>query len=482
MFIQNLFRLTNAGLAKDDYVDQKTLERRIKKFRFHLARSLTRLPEFSSKRKIQKQRATFFRRLHAEYKTAQELLIATYLEVEQDIANLDDRTEVQKRRYWKAILGLCFNTFVWIVEGWDRDRVKRVFKGPKHGSTISRNVSSVLKVIRQLNKRWNDFAIALDFSSFECITDVVRVHIHPKLKSIENHYIEVKEGGVNNEMIDTILSRSSTRYFSFFDKYGQRGIKQMERYFRQAKVADDSLEIMRAEQGGIFDTPEGKLFVQLTSIPRMYYMKGVRNLLRHLKTNSFGSFVVDGCLWVGAARIGEPKHLEVADFLVRHSIHHFFNRECAMCANAERWEKKLADIKVFDGLRMFGYVPFEGFISRQISDRHMLDILFKRIRFFYHLDGDRFIDLCHAVGLEAGYSSEKEFNRMKSSGDRDTVGFDHRLLWIRKKDDAVTSFVSMGMLHDMCLNWVHPYWWVRQTLGHALISPDNKLLIPTNSR
>ena len=202
-------------------------------------------------------------------------------------------------------------------------------------------------------------------------------------------------------------------------------------------------------------------------------MEGAKNLLKHLKTNAFGSFIVDGCLWVGAARIGEPKHLEVADFFVRHSIHHVFNKECAMCANREGWQQDFINLKVFDGLRMFGSVPFEGLVNRPISDRDMMDILFGRIRFFYHLDGKCFIDLCHAVGLEAGYSSKKEFNRLRSSGNRHTIGFGRRLLWIRKKGDDATFYVSMGMLHDMCLNWIHPYWWVRQHQNHAPLSPAN---------
>lgn len=448
-------------------MDQKTIERQIKKFRFHLERSLIRLPEFSSKRRIQENRTAFLRRLHAEYKTAQELLIAVYLEIEQDIANAGDHPEVQKKKHWKTVLELCFNTLVWIAERWERDSVKRVFKGPKYGSTISRNVSSVLTVIRQINKHWNDFAIALDFSSFECITDILRVHIHPKLKSSENHYIEVKKGQVNNEMIKTIMSESDSGYFSFFEKYGQCGIKQMERYFRQQKVANECLEIMRAEQGGVFDTTESKLFVQLTSIPRMYYMKGVKNLLKYLKTNTFGSFIVDECLWVGAVRIREPKHLKMANFLVRHSIHHVFNRECDICAGREEWHQKFVDVKFFDGLQMFGSVPFEGLLNRPISDRDMLDILFGRIRLFYHLDGNRFIDVCRAVGLEAGYSSEKEFNRVRSSGVRNTIGFGRRLLWMRKKSDDAPTYVSIGMLHDICLNWIHPYWWIRQIQDSA---------------
>ena len=170
----------------------------------------------------------------------------------------------------------------------------------------------------------------------------------------------------------------------------------------------------------------------------------------------------------------EPKELEVADFLMRHSIHHFFSPECAMCTNQAGWQRKLAELKIFDGLRMFGSVPFEGLISKPISDRDMLDILFGRIRFFYHLHGDGFIDLCREIGLNAGYSTQKEFNRWRSSGNHYVVGFNNRLLWTKNKESEATFYFTEGELHDMCLNWIHPYWWARQDFD-VLFSATNNM-------
>jgi hypothetical protein len=235
----------------------------------------------------------------------------------------------------------------------------------------------------------------------------------------------------------------------------------MERYFRQTGTFFQRAAMMQADEGGAFETPDGTVLIQVASTRRMYYVRSIKNLLKHLKTGAFGCFVVDGCLWVGGARMGDPV---AVDFFVRHSIHHIFSDQCAICSERDGWQHELASLKLFDGLRIFGSVPFEGFIAKPICDRDMLDMLFGRLQFFYHLDGDRFLNLCHAVGIDAGYSSEREFRRMRSSGDRESVGFRGRLLWMRKKGDDLTLFLSMGMLHDMCLNWVHPNWWVRQHL------------------
>ena len=68
-------------------------------------------------------------------------------------------------------------------------------------------------------------------------------------------------------------------------------------------AANEHLSIMRADQGGVFDTKDGKVHVLLASIPRMHYIKAVKKLLKYLRSTDTGYFVVDGCLWVGAARI-----------------------------------------------------------------------------------------------------------------------------------------------------------------------------------
>ena len=89
-------------------MDQKTLEKRIRKIRFHLTRSLTRLPKFSSQKKIKKNRNSFYRLLNAEYKTAQELLISTYLELEEDIEKYSDAPDVKKKKYLEGGIRALF--------------------------------------------------------------------------------------------------------------------------------------------------------------------------------------------------------------------------------------------------------------------------------------------------------------------------------------------------------------------------------------
>jgi len=449
-------------------MDEATLHGLIRKYRFHLKESLSRSGEFSSKCEAEIDKTELFRALHREYKIAQEIMIAAHLEIEADISSSSDEAEQLKKGHWKAITELCFDTLVWICLGWDRDNIKRVFKGPKHGSSSSRNAASVLKYVQKENERWNEFAVALDFCRFECIADVLQVHLTPDCTKLEMMLIEVKEGRVNKEISETIEAGSQERYFAFFDKYGASGIKQIERIFRQGKKLVKGIEIISSDSGA-FDTDEGKLLVQKPTEPPLHYDETVKKLLKHLESEPVGHFIVDGCLLVAGIRADAPETLSAGDFLLRHSIHHTFSSECSFCMDKGDWMPIFREIKVLDGLTMFGSVAFGGLIVKSISDTDMVDILLGRIRMFYHLDGDRFIELCQGLGLSAGYLTVKETSRMRSNGFKQGIHFRSRQLWIKRKSDGLVLYLADGTLHDMCLNWVHPYWWVKQFVDMSSI-------------
>ena len=461
-------------------MDQQTLEQHIKKYRYHLTRSLVERPQFSSKQKIEKNFKEFLRRLQVEYKKAQQILISDYLEIEHEIKTIDDAREVNRRQLWIAIIEVSFNALVWIANRWDRDLIKRVFKGPKHGSLGSRNAASAVEAIQFMNKKWNDFGIALDFSRFECIADVQRIHIHPKQLSFETEFIELKEGKANVEMLQTIQSRSEDSYGNYFERYGAAGIKQMKRHFRQREAAHQRIEVMNSPTGGRFKVDDQELSIHLAKEPRAHYISGIKNLLDHLKNHHWGSFLVDGCLWVCAARIENSRDLSAADFFIRHQIHHVISSDCDVCAGRDSWMQRLARIKLLDQWQyLFGYVVLEPFIQRPISDDEMLDILFGRVRFWFHLHGDPFIRFCRDLGLEAGYTTTKVFNRERSKGHKEIISFDGRALWM--KAGQLTTYLSEGMLLDICLNWTHPSWWIKEHVHEGAIDFESMVHEPSDA-
>jgi len=449
-------------------VNQISLEKSIRNFRFRLTRSQLWKGELWSASEIRLRRAKFIRSVHAEYKEALEIIVEAQLEVEGELASASTQ-ERGKLEHWKAILELCFNALVWIALKWERDHVKRLFTGPKYGTLKSRNAKSALHVVNRMNEVWSDFAIPLDFARFESAADILRVRFDPTKETVSQEFIEVKEGRVNSAILDTVRGGTQEDYLRFFDSYGKHGVKQIERYFRQAKKLKKALEMMTAKEGDSFDTTEGKLFIFEPKRPSIRYSDGMSRLLKYLRRRAFGTFIVDNCLLVGGFRVDKPESLSIGEFLFRHQAHHIFSPECAFCAdaNGRDWMGKFAAVNIFDGCAMFGSVPFDGLITRPVSDSDMLDLLFGRIRLMFYLDGDRFIELCKVLGLDAGYSTGKETNRLRSQGSKGLVEFGAQFIWMKKKDHELTAYVSEGMLHDMCLNWVHPYWWVSE---HAAMS------------
>ncbi len=444
-------------------MDEAMLREQIVRFRFHLTESLSDSPEFKAGPGANIE--AFYRALHREYKTALEVMIAAQMDIEDDVSSAQDETERRRKLHLKAIAELCFNTLVWICFGWERDHVKRLFKGPKHGSLKSRNAASVLGYVRDVNKEWQNFAVPLDFCRFESIADVLQMQIDPMVGSSHVLLIEAKGGRVNEAIRDTIAADSEDKYFQFFKKFGEPGIKQMERTLKQAKKLSQQLEIIRTPGSGHFEIDEGSLHVTLPNEPRQYYTDSVNELLKSLRSNPFGYFIVDGCLLVAGIRAESPDQMTIGDFYLRHAIHHTFSTECAMCAQKEDWMPLFANIQPFDGLAMFGSVALEGIAGRRIDTQGLLDLLFGKIRLFYHLDGDRLIDVCHALKVEAGYLTPKETRRFLSHSREGAVLFNSRVLWTRHKDDSFAANIMDGVLHDICLNWVHPSWWVGQSVG-----------------
>ena len=53
---------------------------------------------------------------------------------------------------------------------------------------------------------------------------------------MSSDFIEVKEGSVNDEIFEVMKARDPDEYLKFFDKYSEKGAKQVERMFRQGQV------------------------------------------------------------------------------------------------------------------------------------------------------------------------------------------------------------------------------------------------------
>ena len=319
-------------------IDERQIEKTLIECRRLLTRSVTDLDRFSTPDKIKDNYFNFIRECHKSWKEAENLLIEKILLIESDLELLrknKKHSSVEKNINLKVglkiILELFFNTYIWITMDWDRSSVEKIFKGPKFGSLHHQNVQSVLKYINDINKSPDVFAVPLDFCSFSCIADILKVTYSEENKSIELDIIEAKSGRVNKEILETVASGKDVSYFYFFNKYGEKGIKQMERCFRQQLNMSKNRDLIHANPG-IYENPdnsEQKLFIVSDNSVSQSYTDTIVRLLEASDHDNFAVDIVDECLVIGVinnknakiAALGEIKN-PVASYRVLNSEKH----------------------------------------------------------------------------------------------------------------------------------------------------------------
>ncbi|MCD6413208.1 MAG: hypothetical protein J7L54_03595 [Elusimicrobia bacterium] len=332
-------------------------------------------------KKIRKNYPSFLREYFKSHKAALKILIDGILHLEKllaNVANVSDsqRTETAKLGYWKHLLELSYNTFVWINVGMDRSNVRKIFKGPKYGDLTHQNIESVLSYVSEANKNPNEIVIPLDFCSFSPICDILKISYSESDNILHTTFLEAKSGKVNDEMLETIEDGTINAYFRFFNTYGKKGIKQMERFFRQQMVLKKSQKLVNAEPG-IYENPmnpkENVIILDNEAQPHHFSDK-VAQLLEKAERKEFAVDQIDHCLIVGAINAEDEKSLMLGEYDVRLYIYHLFINPATLdgAPYPPDLPKILSSIKLTDWREGFGSVILEPILLRHIPDQHLI--------------------------------------------------------------------------------------------------------------
>lgn len=451
-------------------IDYKSTENRIKndllECRWLFTRSVTDIPKYSTPEKIREDYPGFLRELFKAHKAALTFLIDGIQHIENLITQTKDantadshKTETAKLAYWKRLLELSYNTFVWLNVGIDRSSVRKVFKGPKYGDLAHQNIESVLAYIREVNKSPNEIAIPLDFCCFSPICDILKISYIETDNVQRTSFIEAKSGKVNDEMLETIDAGTMGAYFKFFDTYGEKGIKQMERFSRQGMTAKNSLELLGAEPGvyGNPVNPEEHLIILANEAQVHHFSDKVAQLLEKADRKDFAVDQVDYCLVIGAINAEDEKILKLGEFDVRLYVYHSFINPATLDGTPypPNLPEILSTIKLIDWREGFGSVILEPVMLRHIPDEYLADLLLGRKRLKFFFNPQQFITLCNDNGLKADFTTTKEANRLRSSGStKGLVDFDGQ--FIRFSLGDVSATLGDGTFDEMLFNWVHP--------------------------
>jgi len=395
------------------------------------------------------------------------MLIPQILEIERELRHLSDsdskeassREAIAQLRYWKRLLEVSFNTFVWIAMRGDRGSVRRVFKGPKYGAVTDQNVASVLPFVRQANQDPNQFVVPLDFSCFSCLSDLLRIEFDETKQALRVSFIEAKSGRVNDEMVEAILSGEPASYFDFFDKYGTGGVKQMERFFRQVEVFKRKERLMHAEPG-VHDNAddEGQPLIICSDETLVEdYTESVIGVLEASERDQFAVAAIDDCLVLGVINNRRRETAILGDFDIRLFIYHSYINPSALeqPLDLSEFQDALRAMKLTDWREGFSSVVLEPIVLRPIPDTYLMDLLMGRKELVYFFDPERFVELCQKKGLNAEFTAVKETNRMKSQGTaKGLVEFQQG--FVRYSRQGVQWLLGEGIYHDMVYNWIYP--------------------------
>jgi len=454
-------------MAKIDYkVTENQIQNDILECRQLFTRSVTHIPKYSTMEKIQEDYPGFLRECFKSHKTALRILIDEILHLEKllvqvNAANISDshKIETAKLGYWKHLLELSYNTFVWVNVGMDRSNVRKVFKGPKYGDLAHQNIESVLAYVSEVNKDPNEIAIPLDFCSFSPICDILKISYSESDNVLHTAFIEVKSGKVNDEMIETIDAGTIDSYFRFFGTYGKKGIKQMERFFRQGITLEKSTNLINAEPG-VYKNPanlEEHLQILANEAQVHHFSDKVTQVLGKTDRKEFAVEQVDNCLVVGAINAEDEKTMMLGEYDMLLYIYHSFIDPATLHGGPYPidFPEILSTIKLIDWREGFGSVILEPITMRHISDQHLIDLLLGRKKLKFFFNPQRFVALCNDNGIKANFTSRKETSRLRSSGStKGLVDFNGQFIRF-SLGDATWTFAE-GAFHEMLFNWVHP--------------------------
>ena len=232
-------------------MEQPQLERLLIRARFLFNRAAVVRLGLRDLPSIQADADTFVRECHRVYKQAQALLIDGMLEIENELARITrtsdpESTQVGRYNHWLRILESCYESFLWLA--FRPCDIPHLYKGPKFGSLADQNIDSVLGVMRKLNESPYALAVPLDFTRFSCTGDLLHIERDPE-SGPQTSIVEVKEGPVNDAILNAVEAHDEGTWAQFFDDYGKKGFEQARRFFNQNREYFKRADRMKATAG-----------------------------------------------------------------------------------------------------------------------------------------------------------------------------------------------------------------------------------------
>jgi hypothetical protein len=203
---------------------------------------------FANEEAISKNRRAFVVECHTTWKRLHEEAVKQILfwegfqrrEQKHRIGHGTEQFAEYNRAVWRRVN----DSIVWSLAGLRRHIVKRICLYRPRGYLSESNEKSARAVTATINADpmaiaiWNDATNCVDLGDLTHVRDGMQ----PQLE-----FIELKEGKVNEEVVELIDLRESefeARFSEFATKRGKDGVNQYKRVLRQKEVGQQALTLL----------------------------------------------------------------------------------------------------------------------------------------------------------------------------------------------------------------------------------------------
>jgi hypothetical protein len=304
------------------------------------------------------------------------------------------------------------DAIVWSVFGAERHKVKRLCLYKKRNDLAECNPNSVIATLASLNSDPLSLAIWNDATSCVDIGDIM--YIKNGMDPVPE-FLELKEGPVNSEIIEVLKTEEASRdtaIKAFEERFGKKGMQQLERVLRQKKIGNQALALLANEKG--IDPVTGfEIEVMESATPLQTYDAGLCVLLEKAAACEAGAIdCVDGCLWIFAAAGGKKRAPYAAQRfieLLETRVDGFTRRNGKPLAGWDRDKIRNLSVSV-------KYPLAKPLFLRNLDPMHIASLTYGRLldNVLMYLDWGAFGRLIAKAGGEFRWGSRKEAGRARS--------------------------------------------------------------------
>lgn len=200
-------------------------------------------------------------------------------------------------RYSMAIWHRINDALVWSVFGFEGHRVRRLCHRRDRPLLSYANPASIRRFLDQLNSDRLTFALWTDSTSCVDVGDVISRSFSGGPTGI----FEVKEGSVNNTILDLIFSTGDLeakvrQIETFARRHGDKGITHLERVAKQLNLLANVEKILQSDEG--FDPYwQAQVFVRETRVQDQSYDTSLATLVEFSGHEPVLD-CIDQCVWV----------------------------------------------------------------------------------------------------------------------------------------------------------------------------------------